>query len=36
MIRTSYTANHTDAQLDRVLSTFESIGKKMGMISAMV
>jgi 8-amino-7-oxononanoate synthase len=36
LIRTSYTANHTDAQLDRVLTTFEKIGKKTGMISAMV
>jgi 7-keto-8-aminopelargonate synthetase-like enzyme len=36
LIRTSYTANHTDAQLDRVLETFESVGKKMGLISAMV
>ncbi len=36
LIRTSYTANHTDAQIDRVLDTFERIGKKTGMISAMV
>lgn len=35
LIRTSYTANHTDEQLDRVLSTFESIGKKAGLIAAV-
>lgn len=35
LIRTSYTANHTDAQLDRILSTFEAIGKKTGLISAV-
>jgi len=33
LIRTSYTANHTDKQLDRVLEVFERIGKKMGVIS---
>ncbi|MBF5040855.1 aminotransferase class I/II-fold pyridoxal phosphate-dependent enzyme [Aggregicoccus sp. 17bor-14] len=32
LIRTSYMATHTDAQLDRVLDTFERIGKKMGVI----
>jgi 8-amino-7-oxononanoate synthase len=36
LIRTSYTANHTDAQIDRVLETFESVGKKTGMISVAV
>lgn len=36
LIRTSYTANHTDEQLDYVLETFEKIGKKTGLISAMV
>jgi 8-amino-7-oxononanoate synthase len=36
LIRTSYTANHTDEQIDRVLSVFESIGKKTGLISAVV
>lgn len=36
LIRTSYTANHTDEQLDRVLSTFETIGKKAGLIAAAV
>ncbi|MCK4857086.1 MAG: pyridoxal phosphate-dependent aminotransferase family protein [candidate division Zixibacteria bacterium] len=35
LIRTSYSANHTDEQLDRVLSTFEEIGKKAGLISAV-
>jgi len=33
LIRTSYTANHTDEQLDRVLEVFEKTGKKMGIIS---
>jgi len=32
LIRTSYTATHTDAQIDRVLQTFQDIGKKMGLI----
>jgi 8-amino-7-oxononanoate synthase len=32
LIRTSYTATHTDAQIDRVLQTFHEIGKKMGLI----
>jgi 8-amino-7-oxononanoate synthase len=36
LIRTSYTANHTDEQIDRVLDTFAAIGKKTGMISAVV
>jgi 8-amino-7-oxononanoate synthase len=36
LIRTSYTANHTDAQIDRVLDTFAAIGKRTGMISAAV
>jgi 8-amino-7-oxononanoate synthase len=36
LIRTSYTANHTDEQIDRVLDTFAAIGKKTGMISAAV
>lgn len=35
LIRTSYTANHTDEQLDRVLSVFASIGKKAGLIAAV-
>ena len=32
LMRTSYTATHTDEQLDRVLEVFEKIGKKMGVI----
>ncbi len=35
LIRTSYTANHTDDQLDYVLETFEKIGKKTGVLSAV-
>ncbi|UCD94029.1 MAG: aminotransferase class I/II-fold pyridoxal phosphate-dependent enzyme, partial [Candidatus Zixiibacteriota bacterium] len=33
LLRTSYTATHTDRQLDRVLEIFERIGKKIGIIS---
>ena len=32
LIRTSYMATHTDAQLDRVLDTFERIGRRMGLL----
>jgi 8-amino-7-oxononanoate synthase len=32
LLRTSYMATHTDAQLDRVLETFERIGRKMSVI----
>jgi 8-amino-7-oxononanoate synthase len=32
LIRTSYTATHTDEQLDFVLETFEKVGKKLGVI----
>ena len=32
LIRTSYTATHTDEQLDRVLETFARLGKKYGII----
>jgi 8-amino-7-oxononanoate synthase len=32
LLRTSYMATHTDDQLDRVLSTFEQVGKEMGLI----
>lgn len=32
LIRTSYTATHTDQQLDRVLETFQEIGKEFGII----
>jgi len=33
LIRTSYTATHSDDQLDKVLEVFEKIGKKFGIIS---
>jgi 8-amino-7-oxononanoate synthase len=33
LIRTSYTATHTDEQLDYVLETFADVGKKLGVIS---
>jgi 8-amino-7-oxononanoate synthase len=32
LIRTSYMATHTDAQLDRVLETFEKVGRKLNVI----
>ena len=32
LIRTSYTATHTDEQMDRVLDVFKKVGKKMGVI----
>lgn len=32
LLRTSYMATHTDEQLDQVLSTFEKIGKELGLI----
>jgi len=32
LLRTSYMATHTDAQLDRVLDTFELVGKQFGII----
>jgi 8-amino-7-oxononanoate synthase len=32
LIRTSYTANHTDEQMDRVLEIFHKVGKKHGII----
>jgi len=32
LIRTSYTATHTEKQLDRVLDTFARLGKKIGII----
>jgi 8-amino-7-oxononanoate synthase len=32
LLRTSYMATHTDAQLDRVLDTFEKVGKELGLI----
>jgi 8-amino-7-oxononanoate synthase len=32
LLRTSYMATHTDEQLDRVLQTFEVVGKQLGLI----
>jgi 7-keto-8-aminopelargonate synthetase-like enzyme len=32
LLRTSYMATHTDEQLERVLSIFEKVGKKLGLI----
>lgn len=32
LIRTSYTANHTDEQMDKVLEIFHKVGKKHGII----
>lgn len=32
LIRTSYTATHTDAELDRVLEVFERVGRKLSII----
>jgi 8-amino-7-oxononanoate synthase len=32
LLRTSYMATHTDAQLDQVLATFERVGKAQGII----
>jgi 8-amino-7-oxononanoate synthase len=32
LLRTSYMATHTDAQLDKVLETFERVGKQVGLI----
>jgi 8-amino-7-oxononanoate synthase len=32
LLRTSYMATHTDDQLNRVLGTFEQVGKEMGLI----
>lgn len=36
LIRTSYTATHTQAQLDKVLSVFEKVGKDLGVIGRPV
>ncbi|MGB9723770.1 MAG: aminotransferase class I/II-fold pyridoxal phosphate-dependent enzyme [Chloroflexia bacterium] len=33
LLRTSYMATHTDEQMDRVLETFERVGKEVGVIS---
>lgn len=32
LLRTSYTATHTNRQMDRVLDVFQRVGKKMGVI----
>jgi 8-amino-7-oxononanoate synthase len=32
LLRTSYTATHTNEQMDKVLEVFERVGKKMGVI----
>jgi 8-amino-7-oxononanoate synthase len=32
LLRTSYMATHTDSQLDKVLSAFEKVGKRVGII----
>lgn len=32
LLRTSYMATHTDAQIDRVLELFEKVGKQIGLI----
>jgi 8-amino-7-oxononanoate synthase len=32
LLRTSYMATHTDAQIDKVLSVFETVGKQVGLI----
>jgi 7-keto-8-aminopelargonate synthetase-like enzyme len=32
LLRTSYMATHTDAQLDHVLEVFEKVGKQLGLI----
>lgn len=32
LLRTSYTATHTDQQMDRVLDVFQKVGKKIGVI----
>jgi 7-keto-8-aminopelargonate synthetase-like enzyme len=33
LIRTSYTATHTDEQLDRVLDVMAKVGREKGLIS---
>jgi 8-amino-7-oxononanoate synthase len=32
LIRTSYSATHSDEQLDKVIATFEKCGKQLGII----
>jgi 8-amino-7-oxononanoate synthase len=36
LIRTSYTATHTDAQMHRVLAVFEKVGRELGVIGREV
>jgi 8-amino-7-oxononanoate synthase len=36
LIRTSYTATHTDTQLDHVLESFKKVGRKYGIIPESV
>jgi 7-keto-8-aminopelargonate synthetase-like enzyme len=33
LLRTSYMASHTDAQIDRVLQIYSEVGKKLGLIA---
>jgi 7-keto-8-aminopelargonate synthetase-like enzyme len=33
LLRTSYMATHTDAQMSRILETFAKVGKQVGLIS---
>jgi 8-amino-7-oxononanoate synthase len=34
LLRTSYMASHTDAQMDYVLETFGKIGRELGVLPA--
>jgi len=36
LIRTSYTATHTDQQMDKVLEVFAWVGKKLGVLRNQV
>jgi 7-keto-8-aminopelargonate synthetase-like enzyme len=36
LIRTSYSATHTDEELDHVLATFEKCGKILGIIKKKI
>jgi 8-amino-7-oxononanoate synthase len=36
LIRTSYTATHTDSQMDRVLDVFEKVGRRLGVLGQAV
>jgi 8-amino-7-oxononanoate synthase len=33
MMRTSYMASHEDIHLEKILDTFEMVGKKLGLIN---